>query len=77
MSLEPITIEKTKVIAKNFGLTPVRIRGTTQVQICKTMNPDKYQIISWDEFQLALEEKDLCVGKDRCSNFLKIIKKPN
>ena len=77
MSLEPISIEKTKIIAKNFGLVPIKIRGTDQVQICKKMNPEKYQIISWDEFQTTLQNKNLCVGKDRNSNFIKIIKIQN
>lgn len=52
-----------------------KIKGTSQVNICKTMNESKYQRITWDAFFTILEEKNLQVYKDSSSCFLKIMKK--
>ena len=75
MSMEPITIEKTKTIAKHYGLVPIRIKGTSQIQIAKTINEAKYEIISWEEFEKILNEKNLVVCKAAESCFLKLMKK--
>ena len=75
MSMEPISMEKTKAIAKHYGLTPIRIRGTSQVQIAKNTNEKKYELISWEEFERSLNEKNLVVCKAYDSCFLKIMKK--
>lgn len=73
--MEPITIEKTKTIAKHYGLVPIRIKGTSQIQIAKTINEAKYEIISWEEFEKILNEKNLVVCKAAESCFLKLMKK--
>jgi len=73
--MEPIDINLTIRIAKHFGLCPIRIRGTSQVNIAKATNPVKYENISWEEFAEVLEEKGLSVYKDSSSCFLKIMKK--
>ena len=75
MSMEPIDRKKVMAIVKHFGLVPIKIKGTTQVNICKTMNESKYQLISWDEFFETLDKKGLQVYKDSSSAFLKIMKK--
>lgn len=73
--MEPISIAEAQKIAKDYGLLPIKIKGTTQVQICKEFNPDKYEVIEWTEFETILDEKKLCVGKAFNSDFLKIMKK--
>lgn len=75
MSMEPISIEKTKSIAKHYGLMPIRIKGTSQIQIAKNKNEQKYEIISWEEFEKVLNEKNLVVCKAYDSCFLKLMKK--
>ena len=78
MSMEPIDMDKTKAIAKRFGLTPIRIKGTSQIQIAKNANVSKYEIITWEEFEKILNEKNLAVCKAYDSCFLKMMKKkPN
>ena len=75
MGLEPVAKEKVLLIAKHYGLFPIQIKGTAQVNICKTMNESKYQRITWDAFFTILEEKNLQVYKVSSSCFLKIMKK--
>ena len=75
MSMQPITIEKTKTIAKHYGLFPIRIKGTSQVNIAKTMDSRKYELISWEEFEKILDAKNLYVAMAYDSHFLKIMKK--
>lgn len=74
MGLEPASIDLVKKISKHYGLVPIRIRGTSQVNICKHMNPKKYDVITWDEFEQTLAEKKLEVYKDSSSSFLKIMR---
>lgn len=74
MGLEPADRDKVIRIAKHYGLFPIKIKGTMQVNICKTMDAKKYSRITWDEFYLILEEKELAVYKDASSCFLKIMK---
>lgn len=62
-------MEKTKIIAKHFGLNPIRIKGTNQINICKTMDEKKYEIISWEEFGEVLDSRELSVYKDSGSCF--------
>lgn len=78
MTMEPIDMAKTKAIAKRFGLTPIKIKGTTQIQIAKNTNESKYEIITWEEFERILDEKNLIVCKAYESCFLEMMKKkPN
>ena len=74
MGLEPADRDKVIRIAKHYGLFPIKIKGTMQVNICKTMDAKKYSRITWDEFYQILEEKELAVYKDASSCFLKIMK---
>ena len=75
MSLEPIPMDKVKKIAKHYGLSPIKIKGTTQVNIAKNTNSAKYDLISWEEFEQILNEKNLVVCKAYNSCFLKLMKK--
>lgn len=75
MSLEPCPMEKVRKIAKHFGLVPIRIRGTSSVNICKNFNEKKYDMITWDDFKQTLESKGLQVYVESSSAFLKIMKK--
>ena len=75
MSLEPVDRDKVIRIAKHYGLFPIRIKGTEQINICKTMDESKYSRITWDDFYNSLEMKDLQVYKDSSSCFLKIMRK--
>lgn len=75
MSLEPASMDKVRKIAKHFGLVPIRIKGTTAVNICKNFNEKKYDLISWDDFEQTLDAKGLQVYVEASSAFLKIMKK--
>jgi tRNA G10 N-methylase Trm11 len=73
MTMKKITIDELKALAKQYDLHVCRIKGSEVVQIRK--NPsDKYEDISWEEFEAALQEKDLAVYKAENSDFLKIMK---
>ena len=74
MSMEEIPMPKVKFIAKKFGLTPIKIKGTSQVNIAKYTDSAKYELISWEEFEAILEQKGLSVYKARESCFLKLMK---
>ena len=71
--MQKITMSELKQIAKDYGLKACKIKGSEVVQIRK--NPsDKYEDISWDEFESALKKKKLAVYKATESDFLKIMK---
>ena len=73
MTMKKITIEELKKIAKQYDLHVCKIKGSEVVQIRK--NPsDKYEDISWDDFELALKSKGLAIYKAEESDFLKIMK---
>lgn len=73
MTMKKITLEDLKGLSKQYGLHVCRIKGSEVVQIRK--NPsDKYDDISWDEFEEALKKKGLAVYKAEESDFLKIMK---
>ncbi|MBR4685966.1 MAG: hypothetical protein IKP04_05495 [Candidatus Methanomethylophilaceae archaeon] len=75
MTLEPCSNEKVRKVAKHYGLVPIRIKGTTGIQICKNFNEKKYELISWEDFERTLDEKGLQVYIDSGNPFLKIMKK--
>ena len=54
---------------------PIRIKGTTAVNICKNFNEKKYDLISWDDFEQTLDAKGLQVYVEASGAFLKIMKK--
>lgn len=68
-------MDKVRKIAKHFGLVPIRIKGTTAVNICKNFNEKKYDLISWDDFEQTLDAKGLQVYVEASGAFLKIMKK--
>ena len=74
MTMDKITLDVVKKIAKQYGLKAVKVKGTGVVNIRK--NPsDRLIEISWEEFDRALKEKGLAVYKATESDFLKIMKK--
>jgi len=73
MTMKKISVEELKKLAKQYGLHVCRIKGSEVVQIRK--NPsDKYEDISWKEFEETLKNKGLAVYKAEESDFLKIMK---
>lgn len=75
MSLEPVSMDKLRITAEHYGLKPIKIKGTSGIQLCKKFNDNKYVLITWDEFEKALEQKNLQVYMEPSSSFLKIMKK--
>ena len=62
MTMKEITIDERKTLAKQYDLHVCRIKGSEVLQL--RQNPsDKYEDISWEEFEAALQEKDLAVYK--------------
>ncbi len=73
MTMKKITIANLKELAKQYDLHVCRIKGSEVVQIRK--NPsDKYEDMSWEEFEEVLNKKGLAVYKAEESDFLKIMK---
>lgn len=73
MTMKKISVEELKKLAKQYDLHVCRIKGSEVVQIRK--NPsDKYEDISWKEFEETLKNKGLAVYKAEESDFLKIMK---
>jgi len=73
VTMNKISVEELKKLAKHYDLHVCRIKGSEVVQIRK--NPsDKYEDISWKEFEDTLKKKDLAVYKAEESDFLKIMK---
>jgi hypothetical protein len=73
MPMKKISIDQVKKIAKQYGLKPSRVKGTDVVNIRK--NPsDRYEDITWDEFESSLKKRGLAVFKTAESDFLKIMK---
>ncbi len=71
--MNKISITELKKIAREYSLKPCKIKGSEVVQIRK--NPsDKYEDISWEEFENTLKAKKLAVYKATESDFLKIMK---
>jgi len=59
--MDKITIDKAKVIAKNKGLKPGKVKGVPKAfQFTKGDNP-RLEIISWEEFDEGLKAKGLAV----------------
>ena len=52
--------EKLRRLCKIKGLYPATVRGTNIVQLTKGNN-NKFDPISWDEFELALKKRNLAV----------------
>ena len=73
MSMKKITINQTKEIAKKYGLSPCRIKGTEVVNIRKKKN-ERYEDVAWDEFERILKKHGLSVYKATESDFLKLMR---
>ncbi len=73
MSMDVITIARAKVIAKNQGIKPGRVKGTEGVQFTKGQNP-RIQEISWEDFEKALAKRGLAIYAT--GTWMKIMKAP-
>ena len=58
MSLEKITLDKAKVIAKKTGLKPARVKGTEIIRFMKNKRPTLEEI-TWDDFEGILKREKL------------------
>ncbi|MBP5685912.1 MAG: hypothetical protein J6W72_05760 [Candidatus Methanomethylophilaceae archaeon] len=72
--MERIDLEKAKTIAKNKGLKPGKVKGTSGIQFTKGKN-DRIEVITWDEFEKALKKRGLAVYES--GGWMKIMKKPS
>lgn len=71
MAMEKIDFGKAQLIAKAKGLQPGRVKGTQGVQFTKGTN-DRLTVISWDEFEQALKQRELAVYES--GGWMKIMK---
>ncbi|AGI48424.1 hypothetical protein TALC_01448 [Thermoplasmatales archaeon BRNA1] len=74
MAMEPISIDKAKIIAKNTGLKPGRVKGTEGVQFTKGTN-NRLDVISWEDFEAALKKRGLQIYAS--GSWMKIMKAKN
>lgn len=71
MVMEPISVEKAKVIASKKGIKPGRVKGTKGVQFTKGRNP-RLETIDWEEFTATLSKRKLSVYES--GGWMKIMK---
>ena len=71
MTMKKIDIKKAQTIAKKKGLNPSMIKGVRGIQFTKGAN-DRFEIISWEEFETVLNEKGLAVYED--SGYMRIMR---
>ena len=71
MVMERIDLEKAKVIAKNKGLKPGKVKGTTGIQFTKGQN-NRLDVIEWAEFESILKERKLAIYES--GGWMKIMK---
>lgn len=71
MAMEKIDFGKAQLIAKAKGLQPGRVKGTQGVQFTKGTN-DRLSVISWEEFEQALKQRELAVYES--GGWMKIMK---
>lgn len=57
--MEKISIDKVKMLAKEKGLKPAKVKGTSGVSLTKG-NP-RLDIITWEEFEKLLTSRGLAV----------------
>lgn len=72
MAMERINFDKAKTIAGTKGLKPGRVKGTERIQFTKGSN-NRLDVITWDEFEKALETRELSVYES--GGWMKIMKK--
>jgi hypothetical protein len=71
MAMEKIDFGKAQLIAKAKGLQPGRVKGTQGVQFTKGTN-DRLSVISWDDFECALKDRELAIYES--GGWMKIMK---
>ena len=71
MVMERIDLEKAKVIAKNKGLKPGKVKGTTGIQFTKGKN-NRLDVIEWSEFEEILKKRKLAIYES--GGWMKIMK---
>ena len=69
--MERIDLEKAKVIAKNKGLKPGKVKGTTGIQFTKGKN-NRLDVIEWSEFEEILKKRKLAIYES--GGWMKIMK---
>ncbi|HLF06695.1 MAG TPA: hypothetical protein VI893_05945 [Thermoplasmata archaeon] len=71
MSLEKITVERAKTIAKKSGLKPARVKETEIIRFMKNRRPTLEEI-TWDDFEATLKKEKL--GIFASGSWMKIMK---
>ncbi len=71
MVMERIDLEKAKVIAKNKGLKPGKVKGTSGIQFTKGKN-NRLDVIEWAEFESILKQRKLAIYES--GGWMKIMK---
>ena len=71
MVMERIDLDKAKVIAKNKGLKPGKVKGTTGIQFTKGKN-NRLDVIEWSEFEEILKKRKLAIYES--GGWMKIMK---
>ena len=71
MVMERIDLEKAKTIAKNKGLKPGKVKGTSGIQFTKGKN-NRLDVIEWAEFEKILKESKLAIYES--GGWMKIMK---
>jgi len=69
--MERIDLEKAKTIAKNKGLKPGKVKGTSGIQFTKGKN-NRLDVIEWAEFEKILGERKLAIYES--GGWMKIMK---
>ena len=71
MVMERIDLDKAKTIAKNKGLKPGKVKGTSGIQFTKGKN-NRLDVIEWSEFESILKQRKLAIYES--GGWMKIMK---
>jgi len=68
-----ITIEQMKALAKKYKLHASRVKGEEVIAIRKHPS-DRFEDISWEEFEKIMKKRKLAIYKATESDFIKLMK---
>ena len=70
--MKEITVEEAKAICAKKHLAPARVKNETRIQFTDGDNPrDSLMIITWDEFEATLKDRNLRIYEEK--GFMRIM----
>jgi len=73
MTMDKISIEEMKALAKKYKLHASKVRGEEVIAIRKHPS-DRFDDITWEEFEKIMKKHKLAIYKASESDFVKLMK---